>query len=107
MIAAYPTQLSLPALRALCVVCVKYHLQPRPAQSPRFTAKSRRIRTYAKYVRSPCRMNTSKTKHLKPFRMSTYEKTPGGTPCCQFVPADSPVSRDWSVIRTSVVPIAN
>jgi hypothetical protein len=23
-------------------------------------------------------MNTSKTQHLKPFRMNTYEKTPGG-----------------------------
>jgi hypothetical protein len=39
-----------------------------------------RIRTYAKHTHNPSGMSTSKTKHLKPFRMSTYRKTPGGDP---------------------------
>ena len=36
-----------------------------------------RIRTSEKHVRKPSGMNTSKTQHLKPFRMNTYEKTGG------------------------------
>jgi hypothetical protein len=40
-----------------------------------------RIRTYAKRARNPFTMNTSKTKHLKPFRMNTYEKTGEGSTC--------------------------
>jgi hypothetical protein len=39
-----------------------------------------RIRTYAKGARNPFTMNTSKTKHLKPFRMNTYKKTGEGVP---------------------------
>jgi hypothetical protein len=37
-----------------------------------------RIRTYAKHIRNPFRRNTSKTQHLKSFRIRTYEKRPGG-----------------------------
>jgi hypothetical protein len=36
-----------------------------------------RIRTYKKCVHNPFEIRTSKTKHLKPFRMNTYEKTGG------------------------------
>ncbi len=44
------------------------------------SAKSRRIRTYAKRARNPFTIRTSKTQDLKPFRIRTYEKTPGGPP---------------------------
>jgi hypothetical protein len=44
-----------------------------------------RIRTYAKRACKPCRIRTSKTQHLKCFRIRTYEKTPGGSPCRYFV----------------------
>ena len=36
------------------------------------------IRTYEKRARNSRRIRTSKTRHLKSFRMNTYEKTPGG-----------------------------
>ena len=39
--------------------------------------KSHRIRTCAKWARNSFAMNTSKTKHLKPFGMNTYKKTGG------------------------------
>src|SRR5208282_4970762 len=44
------------------------------------TAIPFRIRTYEKPSPNPRRMNTSKTKDLKSFRIRTYEKTPGGDP---------------------------
>jgi hypothetical protein len=50
-----------------------------------FATKSFTIRTSAKRARNSFTMNTSKTKDLKPFRIRTYEKTPGGegaVPCC-------------------------
>ena len=40
--------------------------------------KSFRIRTSIKSVCNSFKMNTSKTQHLKPFRMNTYEKTGRG-----------------------------
>ena len=51
-----------------------------------FTAKSRRIRTYLKTARNLFRIRTSKTKDLKPFRIRTYEKTPGGPLDSSFSP---------------------
>jgi hypothetical protein len=48
------------------------------APGPSLATKSRRIRTYAKRARNPFTIRTSKTQHLKPFRMNTYEKTRGG-----------------------------
>jgi hypothetical protein len=39
-----------------------------------------RIRTSAKHARNPIGMNSSKTQHLKLFRMNTYRKTRGGAP---------------------------
>jgi hypothetical protein len=46
-----------------------------------FSPKSSRIRTSAKPARNPFRMCTSKTKDLKPIRMSTSEKTGMGGWC--------------------------
>jgi hypothetical protein len=43
-------------------------------------SKSFTIRTYAKCVHNPFRMNTSKIQDLKLFRINTYEKTGGGVP---------------------------
>ena len=48
------------------------------APRPSLAAKSRRIRTYTKRARNPFTIRTSKTQHLKPFRICTYEKTRGG-----------------------------
>jgi hypothetical protein len=39
-----------------------------------------RIRTFVKSARNPFRMRSFKTKDLKLFRMSIYEKTGGGVP---------------------------
>src|ERR1700726_2864285 len=39
-----------------------------------------RIRTYAKRALNPFTMNTSKTKHLKPFRINPYKKGGEGAP---------------------------
>lgn len=51
--------------------------------------KSFAIRTSAKTARNPFRMNTSKTKDFKLFRMNTYEKTgEGGSP----YPADARIA---------------
>jgi|SRR5580698_1764143 hypothetical protein len=49
------------------------------AQSPSAT-KSRGIRIYEKCVHNPSIIRTSKTQHLKPFRICTYEKTGGRGP---------------------------
>jgi hypothetical protein len=48
------------------------------APRPSLATKSRRIRTYTKRARNPFTIRTSKTQHLKPFRICTYEKTRGG-----------------------------
>jgi len=93
MIAANPAQL-LPVLRALSVLCVKSHPQPSPSRqlaSPnpsyfnfklstfnRLSPKLFRIRTSGKHACNPIGMCTSKTKHLKLFRMSTSKKTGRG-----------------------------
>ena len=42
-----------------------------------FAPNSSRIRTYERRDRKPFGIRTSKTKHLKPFRMNTYKKTGG------------------------------
>jgi hypothetical protein len=47
------------------------------AHSPSAT-KSRRIRTSGKHARNPTGMNSSKTQHLKLFRIRTYEKNREG-----------------------------
>jgi hypothetical protein len=48
--------------------------------SSQIAANSIRIRTYQKHTRNPFRICTSRTKDLKSFTMSTYEKRGGGTP---------------------------
>jgi hypothetical protein len=45
-----------------------------------FSPKSRRIRTYAKQPPNPFTICTSKTKHLKSFRIRTSKKTGEGDP---------------------------
>jgi hypothetical protein len=87
MLAANPTQLSLPPLRVLCVRRlprpgrgVKTHLQPCRALSPQLSSKSRRIRTSVKFARNHFRMSSFKTKDLKLFRMSIYKKIGEGVP---------------------------
>jgi hypothetical protein len=45
-----------------------------------FRANFFRINTYGKHARNPIGMNSSKTQHLKLFRMNTYKKTGGGAP---------------------------
>jgi hypothetical protein len=44
------------------------------------------IRTYEKRARNSRRIRTSKTQHLKPFRMNTYKKTGRGDPSFRFLP---------------------
>jgi hypothetical protein len=56
-----------------------FHRSPVASHQSQVT-KSFIIRTYAKYVHNPFRMNTSKTQDLKLFRINTYEKTGGGVP---------------------------
>ena len=46
--------------------------------------KSFTIRTYTKHTHNSSRMNTSKTQHLKSFRMNTYKKTGEGSPSLIF-----------------------
>src|SRR5208282_2873638 len=75
MIAANPTD--SPLLRELCV---KTHIQPRPAPSLQLAANSHRIRTYPKCARNSFTMNTSRTQHLKSFGMNTYKKKGEGAP---------------------------
>jgi|SRR5271163_1433262 len=84
MLAANPTQLSLPDLRVLFVrrlprhsPSAKNHLQPHAAHSSDLTTKSLRIRTSAKHTHNPFRSRTFKTKGLKPFRICIYKKTGG------------------------------
>jgi hypothetical protein len=45
-----------------------------------FRANSIRIGTCTKYTCNPFRIRSSKTQHLKLFRMNTYKKTGGGAP---------------------------
>jgi len=47
---------------------------------PSQITKSFTFRTYAKRTRNSRRIRTSKTQHLKPFRMNTYKKTGRGAP---------------------------
>ena len=54
-----------------------FHQSPVTSHQSQVT-KSFTIRTSANRTRNPFRMNTSKTKHLKLFRINTYEKTGGG-----------------------------
>jgi hypothetical protein len=108
-IVANPAQLSLPALRALCVSGFS------PASLSRFnfklstlncfSPKSSRIRTYAKRARNPFTMNTSKTKDLKSFRMNTYEKKGRGVGVL-FSKASQTSSRisDFRAISASSTP---
>ena len=49
-----------------------------------------RIRTYEKTTRNPFRMRTSKTQHLKLFRMNTYRKTGEGVPLMAVHTTQSP-----------------
>jgi len=51
---------------------------PRVTSHQSKITKSCRICTYEKRAPNPFRIRTSKTQHLKPFRMNTYEKTRGG-----------------------------
>ena len=60
MVATSPTQLSLLDLSVLRVLCVKNQLQLRPALSPHFTLKPRRIRTYEKTALNPLESSVSK-----------------------------------------------
>ena len=99
MFVAKPTQLSRPSLRVLCVRRlprpgrgVKTRLQPHPTLSPLFTTKSRKIRTYEKRSHNPFRMNTSKTLHLKSFRIRTYKKTGEGPRGTDFSLRSLPVT---------------
>jgi hypothetical protein len=46
---------------------------------------SSKIRTSEKTACNSFRIHTSKTQHLKPFRMNTYEKTPQGALLVQAV----------------------
>ncbi len=84
MLAANPTHLSL---TPLCVLCVSVFSSPnlspfnfKLSTFNCFSPKSRRIRTYEKCARNSFRMNTSKTKDLKLFRINTYKKTGEGVP---------------------------
>jgi len=49
-----------------------------PTRHSQLATISSIIRTYIKSAHKLFRMNTSKTQDLKPFRMNTSEKTPGG-----------------------------
>jgi len=57
-----------------------------------------RIRTYGKRARNPLRIRTSKTQHLKPFRMNTYKKTGEGGPTTATQTCH-PESTEGSAIR--------
>src|SRR5271168_3906031 len=52
--------------------------RPPSTSNHSLNAISFRICTYEKVTRNPFRIRTSKTQHLKSFRIRTYEKTPGG-----------------------------
>jgi|HubBroStandDraft_4_1064222.scaffolds.fasta_scaffold541839_1 hypothetical protein len=73
---------SLRLLRVLCALCVDLTIRTRAPLAARLPIKSRRIRTYAKSTRIPCRIRTSKTQDLKPFRIRTYETPPGAGSYC-------------------------
>jgi len=70
------------------------------------SAKSSRIRTYAKRARNPFTIRTSKTQHLKPFRICTYEKTPGGPQPVLF-PLRPKQIRNIQVLPSSASPFGN
>jgi hypothetical protein len=57
-----------------------------------FSPKSFTMRTYAKHTCNPFRMRTSKTQHLKSFRIRTYEKMGGGG------------GTDFSLVHTARLP---
>ena len=59
---------------------VTHPFQPESSKYPAPVSISFRIRTYAKHILNPSRMNTSKTQSLKPFRINTYKKTGVGVP---------------------------
>jgi hypothetical protein len=55
-------------------LCVKTHLQPRPAVSVHLVAKSSSIRSSAKDTHNPFRIRSFKTQDLKSFRIRIYKK---------------------------------
>ncbi len=81
-----PIRKSVPAseLRVLCVSAFSSPNFSSPdfklSTFNRFSPISFRIRTSGKHSRNPIGMSSSKTKHLKLFRMSTYKKTGEGGP---------------------------
>ena len=72
-----PIPATLPA-RTRTIIQRERFLLPPVTSHPSPATKSFTIRTSEKHVRKPSGMNTSKTQHLKPFRMNTSEKTGGG-----------------------------
>jgi hypothetical protein len=65
MLVAHIIHSPRPLLRELCALCVKTHLEPRPAISRHLVAKSRRIRASLKPAHNP-------------FRIRSYKKTGEG-----------------------------
>jgi hypothetical protein len=64
----------------------------------RFAPNSFTICTYAKHTRNPFRIRTSKTQHLKSFRIRTYEKR-GEGPLPRF--SGLSTQRHRSILRTA------
>ena len=73
---------------------------PYSALSRSFAPNSFTIRTYAKHTRNPFRMRTSKTQHLKSFRIRTYEKKGEGASCQTDFSCLSP-NLHRSILRTA------
>ena len=71
---------------------------PYSALSRSFAPNPFTICTYAKHTRNPFRMRTSKTQHLKSFRIRTYEKR-GGDPPSGFSCLSPNLHR--SILRTA------
>jgi hypothetical protein len=69
------------------------------------SAKSRRICTCTKRARNPFTIRTSKTQHLKPFRMNTYRKTGGGG--SRLFPLRPKQIRNIQVLPLSAFPFGN
>jgi len=65
---------------------------PRVTSHQSQITKSFIIRTSTKHTRNPFRICTSKTKHLKPFRIRTYEKKGRGPATRILPPLGSPPS---------------
>jgi len=61
------------------------------------------FRTYEKRARNSRRIRTSKTQHLKPFRMNTYRKTGRGAPSFWFHPRHlrSRLTTHYSLLTSS------